>query len=115
MIEQHKKIVEILQEENNNIWIRPETTGKRSQWGTLDEIIAVSKEFSCVLPCIDFAHIHAREDGKFNTYDEFCYILDTITMIAYIFISDKAQNYYKKCLNLIFLLIFQEVYVKIRI
>ena len=76
MIEQHKKIIEILQEENNNIWIRPETTGKRSQWGTLDEIIEVSKEFSQVLPCIDFAHIHAREDGKFNTYDEFCYILE---------------------------------------
>ena len=76
MIETHRQIVEILQEENNNIWIRPETTGKRSQWGTLDEIIEVSKEFSQVLPCIDFAHIHAREDGKFNTYDEFCYILE---------------------------------------
>lgn len=76
MIDIHKKIIEILQEENNNVWIRPETTGKKSQWGTLNEIIEVSKEFSNVLPCIDFAHIHAREDGKFNTYDEFCYILE---------------------------------------
>ncbi len=76
MIERHSEIIQVLQEENNNVWIRPETTGKRSQWGTLDEIIAVSKEFSQVLPCIDFAHIHAREDGKFNTYDEFCYILE---------------------------------------
>lgn len=76
MIEMHQKIFEVLQSENNNIWIRPETTGKRSQWGTLDEIIEVSKEFSCMLPCIDFAHIHAREDGKFNTYDEFCHILE---------------------------------------
>jgi len=76
MIESHQKIIEILKEEDNNVWIRPETTGKKSQWGTLDEIIEVSKEFSQVLPCIDFAHIHAREDGKFNTYDEFCYILE---------------------------------------
>jgi len=76
MIESHQKIIEILKEEDNNIWIRPETTGKKSQWGTLNEIIEVSKEFSQVLPCIDFAHIHAREDGKFNTYDEFCYILE---------------------------------------
>ncbi len=76
LIERHKIIVETLEKENNPIWIRPETTGKKSQWGTLDEIIELSKNFSQILPCIDFAHIHAREDGKFNTYDEFCYILD---------------------------------------
>ena len=78
MIERHKVIVETLQAEGNNVWIRPETTGKRSQWGTLDEIIKLSKNFSQVLPCIDFAHIHAREDGKFNTYDEFCGILEKL-------------------------------------
>lgn len=78
MIDVHKIIVETLKEENNNIWIRPETTGKKSQWGTLDEIIELSKNFSNILPCVDFAHIHAREDGKFNTYDEFCKILEQI-------------------------------------
>ena len=78
MIERHKVIVETLQAEGNNVWVRPETTGKRSQWGTLDEIIKLSKNFSQVLPCIDFAHIHAREDGKFNTYDEFCGILEKL-------------------------------------
>lgn len=78
MIERHKTIVETLQAEDNNIWIRPETTGKKSQWGTLDEIIELSKHFSQVLPCIDFAHIHARENGMFNTYDEFCAILEKL-------------------------------------
>ena len=78
MIERHKTIIETLQEEDNNVWVRPETTGKKSQWGTLDEIIELSKNFSQILPCIDFAHIHAREDGKFNTYDEFCGILEKL-------------------------------------
>ncbi len=78
MIERHRVITETLQAENINIWIRPETTGKKSQWGTLDEIIELSKHFSQVLPCIDFAHIHARENGKFNTYDEFCGILEKL-------------------------------------
>lgn len=78
VIERHKTIVEILNNEDNDIWIRPETTGKRSQWGTLDEIIELSKHFKNVLPCVDFAHIHAREDGKFNTYDEFSKILEKI-------------------------------------
>ncbi len=76
MIERHKIITDILKEEDNNIWIRPETTGKNSQWGTLDEIIEVSKHFSQVLPCIDFAHMHARNNGIYNTYDEFCKILE---------------------------------------
>ena len=78
MIERHKIIIDILKEEDNDVWIRPETTGKKSQWGTLDEIIELSKNFSQILPCIDFAHIHARENGKFNTYDEFCYILERL-------------------------------------
>ena len=76
MVKIHKIITDTLKSENINIWIRPETTGKKTQWGTLDEIMEVSKNFDNILPCIDFAHIHAREDGKFNTYDEFCYILE---------------------------------------
>ena len=78
MIERHKTIIETLQKENIDVWIRPETTGKKSQWGTVDEIIELSKNFSQILPCIDFAHIHAREGGKFNTYSEFCSILEKI-------------------------------------
>ena len=30
------------------------------------------------MPCIDFSHIHARTGGEFNTYDEFCMVLDKI-------------------------------------
>lgn len=76
MIERHKTIIETLQEENIDIWIRPETTGKKSQWGELDEIIELSKNFSQILPCVDFAHMHARENGIYNNYDEFCKILE---------------------------------------
>ncbi len=63
---------------NTKVWIRPETTGKSTQWGDFEEIIKLSKEFEQVLPCIDFAHIHARTNGKYNTYDEFAYVLDRI-------------------------------------
>ena len=78
MVERHETILKTLKEENIDVWVRPETTGKKSQWGTLDEIIELSKHFDKVLPCVDFAHIHAREEGKFNTYDEFSYILEKI-------------------------------------
>lgn len=75
---QTQKIVEILDKNNIKIWIRPETTGKATQWGDYEEIICLSKEFERVLPCIDFSHIHARTAGKYNTYDEFCKVLDRI-------------------------------------
>lgn len=73
-----KKICSTLEAEGNNIWIRPETTGKGTQWGTLEEIVQLSKEFKNVLPCIDFAHIHARNNGIFNTYDEFSKMLEYV-------------------------------------
>ena len=73
---QTKRITDILEKENIKIWIRPETTGKATQWGDLDEIINLSKEFELVLPCVDFSHLHARYAGEFNTYDEFSKILE---------------------------------------
>ena len=52
--------------------LRPETMGKSAMLGTLEETIAWSREIEGVLPCIDFAHLHARAgDGSFNSYKEF--------------------------------------------
>lgn len=75
---QISRILDWMEKENFKVWIRPETTGKATQWGDLEEIINLSKEFEYVLPCIDFSHLHARSAGDFNTYDEFSYILDEI-------------------------------------
>ncbi len=71
-------ITKELEKAGNNIWIRPETTGKATQWGDLEEIIRLSEEFPNVLPCVDFSHLHARYNGISNTYDEFCNIFETI-------------------------------------
>ena len=71
-------ITDELKKVNNTIWIRPETTGKATQWGDLEEIIRLSKEFETVLPCVDFSHLHARYNGISNTYDEFAKIFETI-------------------------------------
>ena len=76
---QTAKIIEALQKEKIDVWIRPETTGKATQWGDYEEIIRLSKEFEQVLPCVDFSHVHARTAGEYNTYDEFCLILDRIS------------------------------------
>ena len=71
-------ITSTLKEENNNVWVRPETTGKATQWGDLEEIITLSKEFENVLPCVDFSHLHARYNVEYNTYDEFAVVFEKI-------------------------------------
>lgn len=75
---QTQKIIDTLDKYGIKVWVRPETTGKPTQWGDYEEIIRLSKEFEQVLPCVDFSHIHARTAGEYNTYDEFCKILDKI-------------------------------------
>jgi len=67
---------ETLDAEGNDVILRPETTGKGTQFGDLAETIRIAKEVPGVLPCIDFSHLHARTNGRYNSYDEFCEILD---------------------------------------
>jgi len=59
-----------LRTEGIHVWLRPEVTGKPSQFGTLDEVLSLSADVEGVAPCVDFAHWHART-GRFNSYDEF--------------------------------------------
>jgi deoxyribonuclease IV len=59
-----------LKENKINIRISPETTGKATQFGSLDELLQLSTELP-IAPCIDFSHLHARSGGKENTYAEF--------------------------------------------
>ncbi|MBU0460207.1 MAG: TIM barrel protein [Nanoarchaeota archaeon] len=65
-----KPVLKKLQDEGHSILLRPETTGKATQWGDLKEIIKLSQELEQVLPCIDFSHLHARTQ-KNNTREEF--------------------------------------------
>jgi deoxyribonuclease-4 len=53
----------------------PETTGKRSQLGSLDEIIDICQSFDHFAPTIDFAHVHARGRGCIKGVDEYHRIL----------------------------------------
>jgi deoxyribonuclease-4 len=68
------EILDRLERENIRVWVRPEVTGKESQFGTIDEILDLSVELKGVAPCIDFAHWHART-GEFNSYPEFASVL----------------------------------------
>jgi len=73
-----KRIVNEVKQVDDKLWIRPEISGKKSQFGDLDEVLKLSKEVEQVLPCIDFSHLYARTVGENNTLAEFKNILMTI-------------------------------------
>jgi deoxyribonuclease-4 len=72
-----KDVLSILRSERNPVVLRPETMGKKSQFGSFEEILFLCRELDGMLPCIDFSHIHAR-NGKANNYNEFSRILKKI-------------------------------------
>lgn len=76
-----KWLIEItaeLRKEGLNIAISPETTGKPSQFGSLEENIKLAQEIQGVKLCVDFAHLYTRGIGKLNSYGEFIRILEEI-------------------------------------
>jgi len=69
--------VEALRAAGNPITLRPEAMGKVAVIGSLEDVLKLA-EIPGVVPCLDFAHLHARAgDGSMNTYDEWMHVLET--------------------------------------
>jgi len=49
-----------------NVRLGLETTGKASQFGTLEENIAIHKKIKNCIPAVDFSHIFARNAGRID-------------------------------------------------
>lgn len=68
--------VDELRAANNPVILRPETMGKSAMLGSLDDTLAMAEAIDGVLPCLDFAHLHARPgDGSANSYAEWSAML----------------------------------------
>ncbi|MEW5947071.1 MAG: TIM barrel protein [bacterium] len=60
----------------SGVWLRPELTGKPSQFGDVDELLRLSRDLEMVLPTIDFSHLYARTAGECNSYGSFAAVLE---------------------------------------
>jgi len=58
--------------------IGPETMGKQSQFGSLEEILKLCEEVEQTQPVIDWAHLHARDKGRFRTIEDFRKVVEEI-------------------------------------
>jgi deoxyribonuclease-4 len=53
-----------------------EVSGKQAVFGTMEEIAAIAKKYSGVIPVINFAHLHARTNGLLKRKEDFQKVFD---------------------------------------
>lgn len=78
-----KNAINVIIEELESIGVKnycfaPETTGKRSQLGNLDEIIEICRSFDKFEPTVDFAHVHARSRGGIRNKADYAKIFEKL-------------------------------------
>jgi len=72
-------LIKRLDEKNlNDVYVCPETMGRISQIGSLEEIIEICKMDRRFIPCIDFGHINSREKGCLNSVRDFNNIIEKL-------------------------------------
>jgi deoxyribonuclease-4 len=78
-LEALKEVVETMKTLGvKNVKLGPETMGKLSQFGSLDEILGLCEEVEQIQPVIDWAHLHARCRGCFKTAESFRKVVEEI-------------------------------------
>lgn len=61
-----------------DIDLYPEIAGKVKQLGSLEEILAICSEIKHAWPCLDLAHLHAREQGCLMSKIDYDNLFDTV-------------------------------------
>lgn len=60
------------------IFLAPETMGKRTLLGSLDEVLDFCSIDESIVPAVDFGHLHAIDGGSLNSKEDFAFVLDKI-------------------------------------
>lgn len=60
------------------VHLAPEMMGKSSQFGTVEEVCALCERVDLTEPNVDWAHLHARDGGRFKTIDDVRKVMDQI-------------------------------------
>lgn len=79
------------------VWLGPETTGKRTQIGSIEEVIEICSRIDMCRPVVDWAHIHARALGMhINKVEEVIEIIELIEKNLGTNVLDPLHMHYSK-------------------
>jgi len=69
VVESLRPLIEFMEQEGiRGVWIAPETTGKSSQVGSVEDVIEICLGLGKYCrPCVDWAHLYARSEGGYVT------------------------------------------------
>jgi len=59
-----------------------ETSGRQEVFGSMDELIQLCDEVDGVVPVINFAHVHARQNGTLREPQDFADLFDSVKSIV---------------------------------
>ncbi|MEM4134074.1 MAG: TIM barrel protein [Candidatus Micrarchaeia archaeon] len=80
MKREFKSLAKQIKENNFNVHLAPETTGKPTAFGSFEDLYSLAEEigYDLIRPTIDWAHIHARENGRFKTKEDYVKVLEFV-------------------------------------
>jgi len=75
-----KSLAKIITDNGFKVHLAPETTGKATAFGSFEELFNLAEEigYDLVRPTIDWAHIHARENGRIKGKETYIQLLEYI-------------------------------------
>ena len=90
--ERLKKLCELIYAQDlQDVQFCPETMGKLGQIGTLEEVVRFCKIDRVFLPCVDFGHLNAREQGSLKTENDYAARLEyMISELGY----DRVKHFH---------------------
>ena len=76
IITRYKELIEIIKNEGiEGIYLAPETMGKYSQIGNVDEVLEICKLDEMLIPTFDFGHINCITQGSLKSKEDFTEII----------------------------------------
>ncbi len=77
---QYKALAQTIADNGFNVVLAPEVTGKKSQFGSVEELYGLAADlgYDKIQPAIDWGHVHARDNGALNKPEDFARVLETV-------------------------------------
>jgi len=88
VLENVKNLKEWYDENGITVKIGLEPSGNQKVFGSLDEILAICEKVPGTVPILNFANIHARENGRLKTKQDFQDIFDRTSEVT------KSDTFY---------------------